>query len=113
MKYCISCTSTFECTECMQGYSIIDGKCLNMPYNYNPSNLAIPAVNIVFDVFQEYFEDLFQNGMNSTTYAPYNNPENDDPHIYISRGIYLTGPQYLMTRNDVNFTLNYQFTVAF
>ena len=108
--HCSSGTGTFNCSICLSGYVLIDGLCELNPYNYNQSTLTTPIFNLVFNTIQQFYGNYFQNGLNSQTYAPYNNPEADDPWPTVNRGFYFNGNSYLTTTAPI--ALNYKFSVA-
>jgi hypothetical protein len=60
--------------------------------------------------FQQLYGGVFQSGANAATYAPFNNPEQDDPYPVKSRGLFFNGTSYLTTSI---FYLNYEFSIAF
>ena len=63
----------FNCLECYENYSLIDGLCLNgIPYGYNPDTLSSPVVDIKFSTIQQYYGRMFSSGLNSATYSPVN-----------------------------------------
>ena len=110
-KNCQSGNGVFDCTTCNSGYSLIDGLCLLEPYGYNPGALNTPVINMNFNTIQQYYDGIFQSGIDGTTWAPFNSPAADDPIPVKSRGLYFDGvAKYLVSTSNV--VLNYKTTVA-
>jgi hypothetical protein len=101
--------STFACTQCQVGYVLIDGLCLYPPYNYNPSLPNNPAIQIIFNTFEQFYGGFFQSGLDASNYAPFNSPDFDDPIPMLDRGLYFNGDSFLQSID--NFVLNYKFTM--
>ena len=99
----------FSCSTCMSGFSLIDGLCLNSPFNYNPENLSNPVVDLKFDSYMQYYEGIFYSGAIAATYSPFN-PSPDDPIFLKSRGLYFYGGAYLTSL--VAIVSNYKFTIT-
>ena len=57
-----------------------------------------------------YYGDIFQSGAVASTYAPFNNPEIDDPWPLIGRGSCFSTGKYITSKIDIR--LNYQHTIA-
>lgn len=108
-KNCIT-GNEFSCSDCNTNFQKIDGLCIVNPFNYNENSLDIPIIDLKFDKIQKFYSGIFQSGANSGTYAPFNNPEEDDPIPVKSRGIYFNQKSYLISTQEVS--LNYKFTIA-
>lgn len=100
----------FACTSCVNGYTLIKGILTLPPYNYDNITLDTPVIDIKFITFQKHYSNIFGNGINHETYAPFNNPEADDPIPIKSRGMYFNTYNFL--RSSAPLTLNYEFTIA-
>ena len=109
--HCISCQTTFECTECEPGYININSKCLNEPYNYFTVGEKYPIVNYVFRTFEQYKFDIFQSGADPNTWYPYNQSQ-DDPLVLPYRGLLVNWNRILKTKQGIFLNLNYKFTVG-
>ena len=109
-KFCLTCSSTFQCTSCNPMYTLINGLCIYEPYLWNPASTA-PTVSIVFNTIEQYYDGLFQSGHNATTYAPYNSPERDDPIPAASRGLYFNGHNYLKSISKISFSQDNTFLI--
>ena len=92
----------FNCLSCTQGHILVSRLCI-LPLTFQP------LLNIKFDRFSKLYGGIFQNGKNETTYAPYNNPEDDDPIPLHSRGLYFNNYRYLISKEDIN--LNVSFSI--
>ena len=103
--------SHLNCSKCESGYINIKEVCTIPPYKYDPNNLNAPVINTKFKDFQEFY-DIFQSGSNSSTYAPYFNPEIDDPYPMVSRGLaFISGKKnYLKSIHPIS--LSPEFTIA-
>ena len=123
---CLSCNNTFEapycespinclsgllfnCTECQEGFIKSNGLCINTPIPYTDDSIY-PAFNIKFEDITEIYGGFFQSGNDSTTFAPFNNQEIDDPYPVFKRGLYFNSTSNLQSIGLVS--LNTSFTFA-
>ena len=106
--YCLTCSTTFTCTDCEGEYILIENLCIYIPYESDPSTNLL--TDYVFSNFEQYKFSVFQSGSNSATYYPLN-PEEDDPIILSNRGAYFTKGSFFISKSD--FILNYQFSIAY
>ena len=110
-KFCLTCLSgmasdnTFTCLTCDPRYTLIDGLCIYTPYNWN---IVDPAISLTFNTFEQYYDNLFQSGYDGSTYAPYHNPDNDDPYPAVSRGLYF--PAYAILKSISKISMSIQNT---
>lgn len=107
-KFCLTCTSTFVCDSCSDRYTLIDGLCIYEPYNWGSTG---PAIALKFDVFQQYYDDLFQSGHDGTTYAPYHYPESDDPIPAMNRGLYFNYTSKLKSITAISLSTKNTFLI--
>ena len=100
----------FSCTNCGT-FTLIDGLCLESPFEYNPNTLNAPVVDAQFDTFKMYY-DVFSSGADPTTYSPWNMGAgtDSDPIAVKSRGLYFDATNYLTA--SVYIVLNYKFTIS-
>jgi hypothetical protein len=85
--------------------------CLNLPYNYYPTTLSTPVVNIKFTSFNQVNGAVLQSGTNANTWEPFNSPDNNDPIPAENRGLHFDGI-YRFLMSPSSFTLNYKNSVA-
>ena len=107
-KNCTRTLSTFECTACVTGLTLVGGLCVEEPYMYDSSTLSTPVIDVKFNYFSEYIGP-FQSGANPSTYS-YNNAEADDPPILKQRGLYINENQFVTTKMSI--AINHKFTIA-
>ena len=109
--HCNSGTSIFNCLVCSSGYTLIGGLCLLEPYLYDPAALQTPVIDVIFDDFQQFYGGIFQSGNDPNTWAPFGNPDADDPIPSASRGLYFDGLNMYLA-STVNIALNYECSFA-
>jgi hypothetical protein len=103
---------TFNCSLCnSSSFEIIGGLCLNPPYGYNANALKFPVTSAIFDSFQQFYGEIFQSGADSSTWAPFNNPDNDDPLPAKNRGLYFDGVHSFLYSGLLD-SLNANFSLA-
>ena len=93
--------SGFKCEECEKGMVLKEGICVREYFKFLP-------LNIKFDQIRQFHGGVFQSGSNSSTYAPFHNPDKDDPLPLKNRGYYLDSGQYFFSPK---LNLNYKFTL--
>lgn len=108
-KFCDSgqceTSNPFKCTACSSQYSLIEGLCIYLPFRYDSSG---PAVSLSFNTFEQYYDGVFQSGRDPSTYAPYHNPDKDDPVPMKNRGLYFTNSSSLRSISQIS--LNHKNT---
>ena len=92
----------FNCNSCLNYSILIDGLCVNQPSSISPTCIQ-------FEPFVQTYGGLLSSGLKPETYAPYNNPESDDPFPYPNRGMYIKDPCFFSSQ----VILNYKFSIGF
>jgi hypothetical protein len=103
--------TTAACSQCISGFSLVNGLCLSTIYKYNPATLTVPVVSVVFNTIEEAYGGVFTSGLNSSTWAPFNDPDVDDPFPAASRGLYFDGFNDFLFAPSVT-ALNANFSTA-
>lgn len=102
--------SYFEAENCSESKVLYKSICIYPP-TFADNNSSSPVLNILFDPFNQFYGNIFFSGSNNETYAPFWEPEEDDPYPVKNRGLYFDGFQFLQSKFEISLNLDFYLAV--